>query len=136
MALIEATDDYFSEVVEIIRTKERSAREVEADLMVEYRALTGREPIPSPLNTRLIDHYKKFAGANFSADLREWLDKKPYIRERLANRDASDFIFDVPAVLLVLFAISGSPENAKVDSPLSDEELAPLYSLLGYGLHG
>nr|WP_246728588.1 RelA/SpoT domain-containing protein [Rhizobium laguerreae] len=136
MALIEATDDYFSEVVEIIRNKERSALEIEADLMVEYRALTGLEPVRSPLNTQLIDYYKKFAGPNFSADLREWLAKKPYVKERLVQHDPSDFIFDVPAILLVLFAISEHPENAKVESPLSDEELESLYSLFGYGLHG
>lgn len=135
MALIEATDDYFSEVVGIIREKERSAREIEADLTVEYRALTGREPTSSPLNTQLVDHYKGFAGSNFAASLRDWLEKKPYIKERLVHHDPSDFIFDVPAILLVLFAISESPEKAKLESPLSDDELAPLYSLFGYGLH-
>ncbi|WP_159415481.1 GTP pyrophosphokinase [Ensifer adhaerens] len=134
MALIEATDDYFSQVVGIIKTAVGNAQHVEQIVNRRFEALTGRPAISTPLNTLLIDHYKAWTAEDFDKELGEWLERKPYIAELFAA-PVENILYDVPAVLLVLFAISSTPDKAKENSPLSDGELEPLYSILGLGFN-
>ncbi|MDW9473488.1 GTP pyrophosphokinase family protein [Sinorhizobium meliloti] len=134
MALIEATDDYFSQVVGIIKTAIGNAEYVERTLATKYQEITGKIAANTPLNKLLIDHYKPWAGADFDQQIQDWLNRKPYIAELLSGSDLG-IVFEVPAVLLVLFAISMTPDKAKENSPLADEELEPLYSILGLGFN-
>jgi putative GTP pyrophosphokinase len=131
MALIEATDDYFNVVQERLAKALAPGRQVEAALNREYKAFTELEPEPSPLNTLLIDHYKRQARESFDAEIAEFLRDKSFLKDFICERAPAQLLYRQPAVLLVYWAIKQAPRIAAIDSPLSADELAPLYSDLG-----
>jgi len=131
MALIEATDDYFTQVRERLARAQAPGQQVAATVDRLYREFTGREPDISPLNTLLVDHYKQWAGESFYADLRAFLAGKKFLADFIRERAASDMLYRQPAVLLVYWAIKLAPRRAASDGPLSSGELAPLYGDLG-----
>lgn len=134
MALIEATDDYFTQVRQKLELAQAPGQQIAAAVESAYRPFTGLEPQLSPLNTLLVDHFRKWAKEGFEAELTVFLKEKPFLAERIQERAAKELLYRQPAVLLVYWAIKQSPRQVPLDSPLSDDELAPLYSDLGQRL--
>jgi putative GTP pyrophosphokinase len=134
MALIEATDDYFTQVHS--RISELTApTKILTDFVLEvYNSKIKLVPTLTSLNTLMIDHFKTWATENFETDLPDFLDWKPFIVRQIQEKYASSLIYRQPAILLVYFAISRAPKSAWVGSPLSDNEMAPVYSDLGLTL--
>ena len=133
MALIEATDDYFTQVRLKLELAQAPGQLVAATVDREYRAFTGLEPELSPLNTLLIDHFRRWAKEGFVAELPVFLREKAFLAGNIRERAATELLYRQPAVLLVYWAVKQAPRQAPHDSPLSDEELAPFYSDLGVG---
>lgn len=134
MALIEATDDYFTEVRRRIEQATASGEHLRQVLEAAYRDFVGCEPEPSPLNLILIDHYRAFAPESIEGDLRQFLADKPFVAERVGERAASQTLYRQPAALLVYWAIQQARRKAARETPLSHAELEPMYSDLGYRL--
>lgn len=131
MALIEATDDYFTQVRQKLELAQAPGQRVAAAVQAAYQPFTGLEPQPSPLNTLLVDHFRRWAKEGFEAELGAFLQEKAFLAERIQERAAVDLLYRQPALLLVYWAIKQAPRQVSVDSPLSDAELAPLYGDLG-----
>jgi putative GTP pyrophosphokinase len=136
MALIEATDDYFRQVDTTIKQALADDRKLTAFLGEQFRSATGVDGLPTPLNSILVDHYKRFAGNSFETAFPEWLKRKEFIVEQIKGRASSTALYRTPAVLLVYYSVSTAQNAAKDNSPLSDSELAPIYSDLGLALSG
>ncbi|MCE1237671.1 MAG: RelA/SpoT domain-containing protein [Hyphomicrobiales bacterium] len=130
MALIEATDDYFSQVRQKLELAQAPSKQIAGTLEREYRAFTGLNPESSPLNTLLVDHFRQWAKEGFEVDLATFLREKPFLADRIRER-ASELLYRQPAVLLVYWAIKHAPHQAPRNGPLTNEELAPFYSDLG-----
>lgn len=135
MALIEATDDYFSQVANVLSKATASYRKIAAVVAEQHEAITGLSSSLSPLNSLLIDHYKDIAPENFISDLQPFLDNKQFISNRVKVRSMESTLYRVPAILLVYFCVAHSPAMAKHNSPLSDDELEIIYADLGMGLN-
>ncbi|MGX9120942.1 GTP pyrophosphokinase [Mesorhizobium sp. BHbsci] len=131
MALMEATDDYFMRVREWLDAALAPSRLVSAAVDRLYRSFTGLEPQPSPLDTLLIDHFGQWAKEGFEANLKQFLDDKAFLADRIRERASADLLFRQPAILLVYWAIKVAPRGAPENGPLTDQELAPIYSDLG-----
>ncbi|PVM90111.1 GTP pyrophosphokinase [Caulobacter endophyticus] len=131
MALIEATDDYFTQVRQKLELAQAPSRQIAAAVQAAYKPFTGLEPQPSPLNTLLVDHFCGWAKEGFEAELDAFLKEKPFLAERIQERATKELLYRQPAVLLVYWAIKQAPRSAPLNSPLSDDELAPLYGDLG-----
>lgn len=131
MALIEATDDYFTQVRERLAQIQASDQKVAATVDRLYRGFIRLDPDLSPLNTLMIDYYKRWVGNDFDADLQAFLKEKAFIADFIRERAPSDLLYRQPAVLLVYWAIKQSPRAAAAEGPLSSGELAPLYGDLG-----
>ncbi|RWN96175.1 RelA/SpoT family protein [Mesorhizobium sp.] len=131
MALMEATDDYFMKVREWLDAALAPSREVSAAVDRLYRSFTGLEPQSSPLDMLLIDHFGQWAREGFEVELRQFLDDKGFLADRIRERAPVDLLFRQPAVLMVYWAIKVAPRSAPENGPLTDEELAPIYSDLG-----
>lgn len=131
MALMEATDDYFMKVREWLDAALAPSREVTAVVDRLYRSFTGLEPEPSPLDTLLIDHFGQWAKTSFETDLKSFLEEKAFLADRIKERAPTDLLFRQPAVLIVYWAVKIAPHGAPENGPLTDEELAPIYSDLG-----
>lgn len=131
MALIEATDDYFTLVRQKLELAQAPGQQVTAAVQAAYKQFTNLEPEPSPLNTLLIDHFRKWAKGDFNAELDAFLKEKSFLAERIQRRAATELLYRQSAVLLVYWAIKQAPYGVLDESPLSNNELAPFYSDLG-----
>ena len=130
MALIEATDDYFSEVRRKIEIAQSPMQEAAVLLASLYKEFVGADPQPAPLNVMLIDCYKSNFEGSFEAELRDFLQKKPFLSERIRERSPENLLFRQPVVLLIYWTIKRAPRGAEVGL-LSHSELEPFYSDLG-----
>jgi len=131
MALIEATDDYFTQVRDQLATAEEPGQRVAAALNAHYRAFTALEPEPSPLDTLIVDHYKAWAGDDFEVQLSGFLQEKTFLADFIRERASTQLLYRQPSVLLVYLVIKDAPRGAVANSPLSNQELAPMYGDLG-----
>ena len=136
MALIEATDDYFTKVREWLAQAQAPGQQVAAVVERLYREFTALSPDLSPLNTLIIDHYKDWARENFEAELSAFLREKAYLADFIRERAPVQLLYRQPGVLLVYWVIKQSARTAAVNSPLSDDELGPLYGDVGERLPG
>lgn len=136
MALIEATDDYFRQVGNLIRDAAQRFYSIAEVLRERYTLATGLPTSPSPLNSLLIDNYQHLLNPDFPQLLGAWLDSKPWIEKRVLERREGSALYRVPAVLLVYYCVSNFPAAAMFDTPLTESELAPIYSDFGHSMHG
>lgn len=134
MALIEATTDYFTEVKAKLAKAEAPGRKVSAVLESLYAELIGNAGEPSSLNSMIVDHYKKWAKEDFGDHITRFYADKPWLIDRIGERASAQALYRQPSILLVYWAIAQARTSAAWESPLSDEELAPLYSDLGFSL--
>jgi putative GTP pyrophosphokinase len=133
--LIEATDDYFSQVNYVINQALKNAKELILFLASRYTELVGEPPHDTPLNSLIVDHYKSIA-TNFDKEFDVWINEKSYIADIVKERAPRLALYRVPSIFLVYYCVSVSPRLARIDSPLRDAELEPIYSDLGLALHG
>jgi ppGpp synthetase/RelA/SpoT-type nucleotidyltranferase len=136
MALIEATDDYFAQVRHKLDLAQAPGREIAAEAARLYRDFTGLEPELSPLNDLLVDHLKASAKEGFKGELAAFLNDKPFLADRIKERAATELLYRQPAILLAYWVVKQSPRAAAKDSPLTPEELNPIYSDLGLAAPG
>jgi putative GTP pyrophosphokinase len=134
MALIEATGDYFTEVRKKLKLIQDADKRLSILVSRIYGELTGLKSEISPFNTLLIDHFKKWVAEDPDQSLNEFLREKSFLAERIKERAAADFLYRQPAIILVYWSVSHSPRMVPYDAPLTDEELAPIYSDLGLRL--
>ena len=131
MALIEATDDYFTQVHKRISELTAPGKAVAKFLQDFYKNEIGLDADIAPLNTLLVDHFKKWITDEYEKEIRSFIDEKKFIIDRIKEKCPTSVLYRQPAILLVYYAISQAPKSAYVDGPLSDAEIAPLYSDLG-----
>ncbi|ASV83034.1 putative RelA/SpoT domain protein (plasmid) [Ochrobactrum quorumnocens] len=136
MALIEATDDYFTEVSRLIDNVVESSSRIEETLFSVYKDKVSDEGVSqiTPLNSLITDRYGKLIKEGFSSELEVFFKEKPYIFDRIKERRESAQLYRVPAIILVYYCVAKFPTAAKYDTPLDDSELAMIYSDLGLSL--
>ncbi|MDG4879225.1 RelA/SpoT domain-containing protein [Mesorhizobium sp. WSM4935] len=134
MALIEATDDYFRQVGNLIDASVKSVKALIDALSVYYRDKIGVEATVTTLDGELIEAYLPLAGENSIEDILLWLNTKDFIMERIKGRLEDQTLFALPSILLLYFVVGNFPSIATSPGLLTDEELAPIYSDLGLAL--
>lgn len=132
MALIEATDDYFAEVARRLAEAQAPGQRIADTAERLYPEFTKLKPDISSLNALLVDYYKQWTREGFEAELSAFLQEKSYIADCIRERAPVALLYRQPAILLVYWVITQAPRAAAgTASPLSDDELALLYSDLG-----
>lgn len=131
MALIEATGDYFRELMELIDRNVAPARELSKQMMALYRELVGREPDPTKAEGLLNDAFGALAGDKPDEAVRSLFTAKPFLLDRIRERAATKLVFRQPSIMLVYLAVSKRPADAQEVWPLTFAELKPLYTDLG-----
>lgn len=135
MALMEATSDYFTAVNNEIQTALARTKDISHILDKHYLAWIGEPPTSGPLQSLLVDRYATLVGDNFEASLQSWWDEKSFLKDSIRTRRDNQITYRVSAVLLAYYCVSKFPAQAQHESPLSDPELAQLYSDLGRSLN-
>lgn len=133
MALIEATGDYFSEVRNKLALAAAPGDKVAAEVERIYVEHIGMPEI-SALNSMIIDHYKKWSKEDFRDQIVAYYQEKSWLFAKVAERATTSALYRQPGVLLVYWAIDQAPTASEKNSPLTKDELAPIYSDLGKNL--
>jgi ppGpp synthetase/RelA/SpoT-type nucleotidyltranferase len=131
MALIEATNDYFQQVIEQVDKLVAPTKALTEDLAVVYRERVGREPELTRAEGLVLDAYEAEAGEDAVNRLRILLDQKAYLADRVRGKAASVLLYRQPSILLVYLLASDRPTATKQKWPLTPDELRPVYVDLG-----
>ncbi|MFT8550364.1 MAG: RelA/SpoT domain-containing protein [Acetobacter okinawensis] len=134
MALIEATDDYFCQVGDLIDASVKSTKEFITILSQHYIDTIGVKPVVTRLDGELIDAYLPLADEISAEDIIVWLNTKRFIEKRIAERRKNFALYSLPAIFLIYFVVGNFPNIAISPGLLTDEELGPIYSDLGLAL--
>jgi putative GTP pyrophosphokinase len=131
MALIESTNDYFEQLMELIETSVQSNKELSGQMTVLYRGLIGADPDPTKAEGLLNDAYAQFAGDTPLDAVHQLVSEKPFIIERIKERAPVKLLFRQPSILLAYLAVSTRPSAAKAAWPLTPAEIKPIFTDLG-----
>lgn len=130
MALMEATSDYFEQVVEQVAKITSGKRALTEDLANAYRTSVEREPETTRTEALLLEAYEPLVSDPINK-VEALLLAKPYIGEQVRQRAATKLLFRQPSMLLVYRAVAETPSAARAAWPLTPDELRPVFSDLG-----
>lgn len=131
MALIEATDDYFRQVGDLIDESVKSVKLLLDALLNYYRDKIDLGVTVTALDGEIMDAYLPLAHDSSVESILVWLDRKSFIVERIKIRREEGSLFSLPSILLMYFVVGNFPSAATAPGLLTDDELGPIYSDLG-----
>jgi putative GTP pyrophosphokinase len=131
MALVEATNDYFEQLMELIEKSVEPNKELSKQLAELYRDLIGADPDPTKAEGLLNDAYAPFAGDNPANAVHHLIGEKPFLVDRIKERAPSKLLFRQPSVLLAYLAITERHGDARAAWPLTPAEIKPIFTDLG-----
>ncbi|WP_196232433.1 GTP pyrophosphokinase [Bradyrhizobium japonicum] len=133
MALIEATSDYFEDVARLIERLVTPSRQLSEELAYIYKERTGIFAEPTRAEAMLLEAYGS-DDPTLLKHLRDFLNLKTFVPERVAERSKIKMLFRQPSILLAYKAVSESPRQAAGKWPLTPNEIAPIYADLGVAM--
>jgi len=131
MALIEAADDFFEQVVADLDELDRPTRELFKSLDEIYRQQIGKNPERARANILIIEALASFLGDAIVAETIQLLKDKPFIVDQIVANMPGRHLFRQPAILLAYLGVNKAPTNTKAAWPLTQDELKPIFSHLG-----
>ena len=131
MALIESTNDYFEQVAQRIDDLVSPARKLSEELAFLFKERVGIDAEITKAESLLVDAFGSDASKTIVLDTKRFLDEKPFVATRIADRAKSKMLFRQPSILLVYKAVSEKPHQAQDVWPLTPNELAPIGTDLG-----
>jgi putative GTP pyrophosphokinase len=131
MALVEATNDYFEALMELIEKSVASNKELSEQMAALYREVIGVDPDPTKGEGLLNDAYALFAGDDPVEAVRQFISEKPFVVDRIKERAPVKLLFRQPSILLAYLAVSKRPGDARETWPLTPAELKPIFTDLG-----
>jgi putative GTP pyrophosphokinase len=134
MALIETTDDFFTQVVKDLDELDRPGRELFAALAKLYHDHVDQSGEKAKSNILLIDALHALAGVDVQARTETLLTDKSFIAERIRGRSGANRLFRQPAILLAYLGAYESPATLKARWPLTGEDLRPVFIDMGRNL--
>lgn len=135
MALIEASGDYFTRLDQLISEQVAPLRGLNAELKSAYLELVGvpAEGENSPLNDLILDRYGREVELELVV---QWLRGHRFVGRKVAARRSEQMIYRLPTVLLLYFLADTAPHGTRHESPVSEANLAQIYSDVGESLEG
>ncbi len=134
MALIETTDDFFTQVVKDLDELDRPSREIFNALAKLYYDHVDHSGEKAKSNVLLIDALHSLAGADLYARTEALLRNKAFIPERIRGRSGANRLFRQPAILLAYLAAYERPATLKSKWPVTEEDLRPVFVDMGKNL--
>lgn len=134
MALMEATSDYFEQVVKQVAEVTAGQKRLTEDLAEVYRKSVGREPEVTRTEALLLEAYEPLV-PDPMAKVAALLEAKPYVGAKISERANNKLLFRQPSILLVYEAVSMAPSKARAAWPLTPDEVRPIFSDLGLASH-
>jgi putative GTP pyrophosphokinase len=131
MALIEATNDYFQQVVEQVAEFVGPNKTATDEMAEVYRKQIGKEPETTRAEGLLLEAFDIDAIKRMPELLTIFLSNKQFLIKRISEKAQYKLLFRQPAILAVYMLAHEHPANTKQRWPLTPEELRPIYTDLG-----
>jgi len=131
MALIEATNNYFGQVVKQVSEIIRPTKALTDELSPVYRDKVGREPELTRAEVLILDAYHDVIGEDVTGRLKALLAEREFIATRIAEKAMMKLLYRQPSVLFVCLLVAEKPVDTKRRWPLTPDELRPIYVDLG-----
>lgn len=131
MALIEAADDFFEQVVTDLDELDRPTRELFKALEEIYTQGIAPNPERARANVLIIEALAGVLGNSIPQEVTELLSQKPFLVKRILDKASGQHLFRQPAILLAYLGANKAPAATKTAWPLTPAELAPVFSDLG-----
>ena len=133
MALIEATDEFFTQAMEDLASASEPQQRLLNYLSEAYRRGTGLEPGQERSNQLVIDSLIELLpqDQNVSAEIDAFFAAKNYIFERIKEQQGARHLFSQPTVLLAYFLADQKPSQTKEHWPIQSDDLSKIFSDLG-----
>ncbi|MDZ7583800.1 MAG: RelA/SpoT domain-containing protein [Thiobacillus sp.] len=134
MALIEATDDFFEQVMVDLGNATGPERNAISVLSKLYRECVRLAPEAQKSNLLIVDAFSDQLNEDIEVSLGKLFQSKPYVIERVAERAVDQHLYRQPAILLAYLMATLFPSATKQRWPLTPEELRPVYRDLGLSI--
>lgn len=131
MALVEATNDYFEGLMELIEESVELNKELSKQMSALYLELVGVNPDPTKAEGLLNDAYEPFASDRPIEAIRQFICEKPFVIDRIKERAPVKLLFRQPSILLAYLAVSKQTNDAREAWPLTPDEGKHILTDLG-----
>lgn len=133
MALIEATDELFGEVSNMIRANDSFFQDFMRKLDEMYSTFTEPE-YDKQFSMYIFDAYSETLNSIDIDDIESFVNKNAFIKDIILKKYERSLLYRQPIILLLYYLISSKRKKASELWPLTDNELAPLYADLGFSM--
>jgi putative GTP pyrophosphokinase len=113
MALVEATNDYFEQLMELIEKNVAPNKELAQKMDALYRELVGHPTDSTRAEGLLNDAFAPLTGDDPIAAVRELFTQKAFLLERIRERAPTKLLFRQPSILLAYVAVSKRSGDAQ-----------------------
>ncbi len=137
IALIEAADEFFEQVADLLDEAGQAQRESFKLLTALYREKVGLTPEAAKSNLFILDAFKDKLGEGFGNQIKAFVETgKPYVPGKIAQRAQSQHLFRQPTILLTYLLASLAPADTKQRWPLTPNDLRCVFLDLGLNFDG
>lgn len=131
MALIEATNDYFSQVVSEVESVVSPNKSVTDQLSLIYIDKIQIVPEPTKAEGLILEAYQDQISVDCFPAIKKLFEDKPFLVDRVKEQSIAKLLFRQPVILLVYYFVDVTPHKMKLNWPLTPEELRPIFVDLG-----
>lgn len=131
MALIEAADDFFENVVADLNELDRPNRELLNALNDIYKKYMRPEPELARSNILIVEALAELLGSGVVEETVQLLEEKKFLPGRISEKAREKHLYRQPAILMAYLGVHKAPTGTKRNWPFTEEELAPMFIDLG-----
>lgn len=131
MALIEAADDFFEQVMRDLKSASKPVRDAIDALSRAYVRHVGIHPEAEKSNVVVLDEFADQIPADLTAQIDSLISSKGYILERIRSRYDARHLFRQPIILFAYLMAFSMPAKVKDIWPLTNEDLKLVFLDLG-----
>jgi putative GTP pyrophosphokinase len=132
MALIETTDDVFSDVSEVLSNRAAQLSRYEKSLIDLYVKLIGSEPFPDHAFTaQVVEVFSEEVEGTDLTSLEDFFKNHTGLIDIIAGFNGQSFVYSQPTVLFLYYLISKSHHRFRARWPGAEQDIFPLFRDLG-----
>lgn len=128
MALIEATDEFFTQAMAQLKNATAPQTDLLAALSRLYISQIGTAPEVERSNQLVIDTFADRLPDDASKAIVEYLTGKPFIFDKIKERREANHFYRQPLSLLAYYLVQAMPSQTKDLWPLETNDLAQVFS--------
>lgn len=131
MALIEAVDDFFAQVLNDLEQANQLERTALAVMQELYQRFVGKDPFIDKTNALVLCAFRSELGPDLRDQLTTFLGKYSFVGKKIADRFDQQYTFRQPWILLAYLLVSTKPNYLREHWPLTLQEIEPVFTDLG-----